>query len=277
MPSTIGPFNNVPAAGDALASAWAQQLTQYAVNNKTAGDAAAANLAAQKLDKAGDTLTGPLHAGPHLYADDIIHFGLHWIGEADNYLIVHSDKDTYIDGVNVFLRADESTVTQQSNAAGTYFPLPVSLAADPTYPTHVATKQYVDAHVTPPPAWVPLPLVAPWVSYGGGYAGNPYYRKVGDMIELKGWVGGGAMGDVFATLPVGARPAAGIVVQVPAVSADLFSSVRVTDTGNLTVQSFFTEWLSLTGIRFAISGGATPTLLPADDEPEPTAKQARKR
>ena len=140
MPSTIGPFSNVPAAGDPTTSAWARQLTQYAVDNKTAGDTAAA----AKVNKAGDTLTGDLHAGPHLYAEDIIHFGPHWLQETDDYLIVHSDKNTYIDGVNVFFRADGTTVTQQSNAGGTYFPLPVSLENDPTAPLHVATKRYVD-------------------------------------------------------------------------------------------------------------------------------------
>jgi len=31
MPTTIGPFSNVPAPGDLLTSAWAQQLTTYAV------------------------------------------------------------------------------------------------------------------------------------------------------------------------------------------------------------------------------------------------------
>jgi len=31
-PITIGPFDNVPAPGSAIVSAWAQQLTQYTVN-----------------------------------------------------------------------------------------------------------------------------------------------------------------------------------------------------------------------------------------------------
>lgn len=37
MPVTIGPFTDVPAPGDPVASAWAQELTTFAVNNITIG------------------------------------------------------------------------------------------------------------------------------------------------------------------------------------------------------------------------------------------------
>jgi hypothetical protein len=47
-PIVIPPFNNVPAPGSAIASAWAQQLTNYAI---------------AKLDKTGGTMTGVLRMG----------------------------------------------------------------------------------------------------------------------------------------------------------------------------------------------------------------------
>src|SRR5262245_24368923 len=37
MPVTIGPFSDVPAPGDPVASAWAQEITQFAVDDITIG------------------------------------------------------------------------------------------------------------------------------------------------------------------------------------------------------------------------------------------------
>jgi hypothetical protein len=55
----------------------------------------------------------------------------------------------------------------------------------------------------PTPAWIAMPLVNGWGAYGGLIA--PQYRKLGDMVQLRGTVQGGTA-DTICTLPVGYRP-----------------------------------------------------------------------
>lgn len=61
---------------------------------------------------------------------------------------------------------------------------------------------------TPTP-WIPLPLNSNWVPYYGGWS-IPGYRKIGDMVQVRGLVVGQAGANLLiATLPVGYRPAYG--------------------------------------------------------------------
>lgn len=53
-----------------------------------------------------------------------------------------------------------------------------------------------------PTAWTFAPLTNGWVHQSGEEC---KYRKVGDVVQLRGRVGVGAMGIIF-TLPVGFRP-----------------------------------------------------------------------
>lgn len=58
-----------------------------------------------------------------------------------------------------------------------------------------------------PGSWITLGLTAPWTDYLGGWEGAGY-RKVGDIVELRGLIDGGADGSTIAVLPVGHRPTA---------------------------------------------------------------------
>lgn len=72
-----------------------------------------------------------------------------------------------------------------------------------------------------------------WVNYGGGEQAMQY-RKVGDVVELRGTIKSGTVGFVPAfTLPAGYRPPAPIAVAVPANGA--FGAVYIAATGDVDV------------------------------------------
>ena len=54
--------------------------------------------------------------------------------------------------------------------------------------------------------WTALTLTAPWVNYGLGWT-TAGIRRIGDIVYVRGLIGGGTVGAPIATLPVGFRPA----------------------------------------------------------------------
>lgn len=64
------------------------------------------------------------------------------------------------------------------------------------------TDDDVTAPPTTPPAWTPLTLANGWTAYDSGRV--PAYRKVGDVVSLRGTVKPGTT-TTIATLPVGFR------------------------------------------------------------------------
>lgn len=66
-------------------------------------------------------------------------------------------------------------------------------------------KDYVDGLARPEP-WIPMGLVGTgWANYGAGWA-FAAYRKVGDVVQIRGLIGGGAIGATIAVMPDGYRP-----------------------------------------------------------------------
>jgi hypothetical protein len=59
-----------------------------------------------------------------------------------------------------------------------------------------------------PPAWTPLTPVSGWSNVGAG-AAPLSYRKIGDVVQLRGELNYNIGANPFATLPVGFRPAYG--------------------------------------------------------------------
>jgi hypothetical protein len=53
--------------------------------------------------------------------------------------------------------------------------------------------------------FIPLPLINGWVHFGGVWQ-TPQYRRVGDMVSIRGSIKSGTIGLACATLPVGYRP-----------------------------------------------------------------------
>lgn len=56
-----------------------------------------------------------------------------------------------------------------------------------------------------PTTWTNLTLVNGWANLGGGNE-TFQYRKVGDMVQIRGMITGGAWNTTVATLPTGFRP-----------------------------------------------------------------------
>jgi|KBSMisStaDraftv2_1062788.scaffolds.fasta_scaffold780071_1 hypothetical protein len=65
--------------------------------------------------------------------------------------------------------------------------------------------------------WNTATLVNSWVAFS---AGNPplQYRKIGDTVQLRGLIKGGASGPTITTLPAGYRPPQQILL--PSISSD---------------------------------------------------------
>jgi hypothetical protein len=58
-----------------------------------------------------------------------------------------------------------------------------------------------------PPAWTGLALTSPWVGYSGANRiPGVQYRRIGDMVQVRVSVSGGAPGSSICTLPAGFRP-----------------------------------------------------------------------
>jgi len=90
---------------------------------------------------------------------------------------------------------------------------------------------------TTPTAWTAPTLLNGWVSYGAGFIA-PGYRKVGDMVQIRGAVKSGTMGVSAFNLPVGFRPPAAFDAQVYSDngSAIQVCSLTITAAGDVLIQ-----------------------------------------
>ena len=63
----------------------------------------------------------------------------------------------------------------------------------------------------PDTGWIAPSLINSWANYGGGYT-SAGYRKVGDIVQLRGALTGGTIGLAGFTLPAGYRPMALVIL-----------------------------------------------------------------
>jgi len=97
-------------------------------------------------------------------------------------------------------------------------------------------------------AWVAPTLVNGWVNYGAGYA-PAGYRRVGNVVRLRGFVTGGAASSGLFTLPAGYRPAYPAVLVVDASGG--FGAVVVGTTGAVVHNAgSVASFLDLDGLSF---------------------------
>jgi hypothetical protein len=87
--------------------------------------------------------------------------------------------------------------------------LPANLATN-----DVIDETWVDAVTTTladltaaitPTAWTAVTFAGSWVNLGGGYQ-TAQYRKVGDMVQVRGIIKSGVTATAAFTLPAGFRP-----------------------------------------------------------------------
>jgi len=101
---------------------------------------------------------------------------------------------------------------------------------------------------TPTP-WTQLPLTNSWVNYDGGHPCQ--YRKIGDVVEMRGVVKNGTLAASIGTLPVGFRPYQTDETLV-VFSAGVAVGISITSAGTMTVWSPATNpYVYLDGVRFS--------------------------
>ena len=106
-------------------------------------------------------------------------------------------------------------------------------------------------------AKVALPFGANWGNYGGSEE-DATYSRFGRLVVLQGLVtksGTPASGDVIATLPVGFRPAEGLMFPVVTGATIAFGRVSVEANGQIQWRAgntTETDYTSLSGIAFVV-------------------------
>jgi hypothetical protein len=107
---------------------------------------------------------------------------------------------------------------------------------------------------------VPGPWTAPtfqnsWKNYGAPFQ-TAGYRKVGDVVQLRGLINGGAQPTIAFTLPAGYLPPAVVVACAVADGATTNGRVDIGPTGTVTMQNGMSGtagFISLEGIQFSTS------------------------
>lgn len=98
-----------------------------------------------------------------------------------------------------------------------------------------------------------LGFAGAWVDYAAPY-GPAYYRKVGDIVYLRGLISTGAVGAI-CTLPVGFRPQYEPIVVVACFQGS--AEIRISTAGVVSLASVTpvgangTTWTTLTGVTFS--------------------------
>ena len=77
------------------------------------------------------------------------------------------------------------------------------------------------------------------------------YRKVGDIVELRGTVKDGTLGTAIFTLPVGYRPAKN--TNLSTVANNAFGYAYINTDGEVDATSGSNVWFSLENLQFSIS------------------------
>lgn len=108
--------------------------------------------------------------------------------------------------------------------------------------------------VSPPTPWIAATLIAPWVAYDAN--NTLWYRKVGDIVYLRGLVKGGTTGAI-TTMPADCRPATGPGISgannFPCIGGGAFAAVNCTaSTGALAcVIGSGTSYLYVDGVQWS--------------------------
>lgn len=111
------------------------------------------------------------------------------------------------------------------------------------------------------PVWVPLLLGNNWVYYGAPYAVPAYTKTSAGSVFLKGMVRAGPIGGGIAAFPVGYRPATNEDLLLQNDSNSAAGRLDITSNGLINETVGNNAWVSLDGISFIPSGGATFTNL----------------
>jgi hypothetical protein len=97
-------------------------------------------------------------------------------------------------------------------------------------------------------AWTAPTLAGTWVNFGSGFT-TAGYRRIGDMVHLKGTIKLGVVNTTAFTLPVGYRPTAQAIFAVE--SNNAFGVVVVNAAGTVVPTTGSNVYFQLDGIVFS--------------------------
>lgn len=89
-------------------------------------------------------------------------------------------------------------------------------------------------------AWTPVTFQNAWLDLGGGYQ-TCQYRKIGDIVYLRGVAKSGSSGTVAFTLPVGYRPP--LALEIASMGATVFARFAVNPDGTVIFYGSPNFWL----------------------------------
>jgi hypothetical protein len=100
--------------------------------------------------------------------------------------------------------------------------------------------------------WTLMPFAPTWTHYGAPF-GPCSYRKVGDVVTMRGLAISTGTSTTLATLPVGYRPA--IVHVGSAIIQDTAQQVRINPDGTVFTQIAVAAntWVSLNDVSFSVT------------------------
>lgn len=106
--------------------------------------------------------------------------------------------------------------------------------------------------VTTPTAWTATPAFQNgWANYGSGYQ-VAQYRKIGDIVYLRGFIKGTVNANTIFILPAGFRPVAYVHTIGPNGSAGGWSQIRVGPGGDLVnMIGDGSTWVSIDMVSFS--------------------------
>lgn len=126
---------------------------------------------------------------------------------------------------------------------------PSHFAADPAFTTRfaplsavAAATAYTDGLAKPTP-WTAVTFQNGWVNYGFGFQ-VAQYRKVGDMVQVRGFIKSGTGVTAAFTLPTGFRPPAAFYNAT--VSAGGLGGIKMLASGGFYIQIGSNAWFDCT-------------------------------
>ena len=105
----------------------------------------------------------------------------------------------------------------------------------------------------PTPAWITPTLLNSWATLGGGQPAQ--YRKIGDIVYLRGLIGGGTVGPTTPAfmLPVGYRPPPAFNINFPTTANALFGTIQIGFGGEVRMTMGNNTYFSLDPVFFSVT------------------------
>jgi len=131
-------------------------------------------------------------------------------------------------------------------------PIPVTKTKIATVPWGIPITNEVNrlTTATTPSAWIAPTFLNGWVNFGSGQQ-VAQYRKVGDLVYLRGVVKSGTLGASAFNLPAGYRPPLDLAFAVS--SAGAFGNIAVNATGDVIPANGNVVSFHFNGVCFSIT------------------------